>query len=289
MKTIAIDIQEIDVQHEVNGFKTTFYIRAIACLDNEEGKNNEILSEFDGSNVNSARNITPFNTVIFPNTERVYRSLQHAAEMFTRYFNDLDDYVNGKIDVEPKKPCNFVFYLNRFEVTAPVPYFQKFTTDTDDHKAGDWILASDGDTTMEGDELKRKLFTVLYIVSVVKKDEKDANGNDIPVENLERKAKRIWEVGIVPSENGKRDFPIYYDAARQLESEARLKAAKVNKETDDMGIETPIQRPTVTQGIDLSSPCYCFILSPFIMITHTLFHYKWGFHISSSTPIFASS
>lgn len=240
MKTIAEDIREIDMQREVNGFNTAFYIKAIAVSNNEETEednNGEFLTEFDGSNVNSVRNIAPFHTVIFPNTEKVYKSLQHFAKVCDDYFNDMADFEDGKIQTEPTKPQLPYFYLNRFEVIAPSPYFQKFTTDSDEHKAGDWILAADGDATMEGDKLKRKLFTTLRIVSVVKKDEKDNEGNDIPVENLNRKAQRTWNLGIVPNE--KRDFALYYDATKQLEHEAKLNALKAEKENDDTGIDVP--------------------------------------------------
>lgn len=240
MKTIAEDIREIDMQREVNGFNTAFYIKAVAVSNNEEteeGNNEEFLTEFDGSNVNSIRNIAPFHTVIFPNTEKVYKSLQHFAKVCDNYFADMEKFEDGKIQTEPTKPQLPYFYLNRFEVTAPAPYFQKFTTDSEDHKSGDWIIASDGDAVMEGDKLKRKLFTTLRIVSVVKKDEKDADGNDIPVENLNRKAQRTWNLGIVPNE--KRDFALYYDATKQLEYETKLNALKAEKENDDTGIDVP--------------------------------------------------
>lgn len=225
MKSQITSIEKYDVNNGFNDVTTCFYIIAGAI----QGESEEEMSEDDLNDLlqngdvtalfNSSRNISPFRTVLFPNDVRV-------MELFTKIVDTANKAIEKK--QKPKFP---IINLNRFEQEAPEPYFRRLTKDdeTTGDKAGQWVIAGKDDETIEGDPMNRKLFRTIWVTSICKTN---AEGKDIPTENVVRKALRAWNNGLeAEAGNGYMLNP----AAKQLAKEARKAAAKKAKENDQQG------------------------------------------------------
>lgn len=226
MKSQITKIDAIEMENAFNDVNVCFYIEASPIVENKELDDmddeelNNLLESGDITSVfNSSRNISPFRTVLFPNDERV-------MNLFGKIWKK-----GEKAIKDGKKPTYPTINLNRFEVESPEPYFRRYVNDSDDGttKAGDWIIAEDGDETDETDEKGRKLFRTIWVTSTCKTDE---NGNDKPIENTIRKAKRAWVNGLeTDAGTGKMFTP----AKKQLEKERQIAASKQAKKNDQTG------------------------------------------------------
>lgn len=226
MKSQITKIDAVETENAFNGINVCFYIEASPIVENKEldgmseEELNDLLESGDITNVfNSSRNISPFRTILFPNDERVMKLFGKIWE-------------KGKKAMEKgEKPTYPTINLNRFEVEAPEPYFRRYVNDNEDNgiKAGDWILAEEGDETDETDEKGRKLFRTIWVTSTCKTD---TDGKDTPIENTVRKAKRAWVNGLeTDAGTGKMFTP----AKKQLEKERQIAAAKKAKQNDHEG------------------------------------------------------
>lgn len=226
MKSQITKIDAVEMENAFNEINVCFYVEATPIVENKELNEmsdadlNNLLESGDITNIfNSSRNISPFRTVLFPNDERVMKLFGKIWE-------------KGKKAIEKgEKPTYPTINLNRFEEEAPEPYFRRYVNDSDDGtiKAGDWILAEDGDERLENDEKGRKLFRTIWVTSTCKTD---ADGNDKQIENTVRKAKRAWANGLETDAGmGKMFTP----AKKQLEKEKQIAAAKQAKRNDAEG------------------------------------------------------
>lgn len=242
MKSQITKIDAIEMENAFSDVNVCFYIEASPIVENKELDDlsdeqlNELLEQGDITSVfNSARNISPFRTVLFPNDERV-------MNLFGKIWQKGEKAIkNGE---KPKYPT---INLNRFEEEAPEPYFRRYVNDSEDGtiKAGDWILAEEGDETLENDEKGRKLFRTIWVTSTCKTDE---NGNDKQIENTVRKAKRAWANGLeTDAGTGKMFTP----AKKQLEKEKQIASAKQAKRNDAEGGDEALVQGS-TKGKKLS-------------------------------------
>lgn len=217
MKSQIIEMVEHEVSSPVNDITSCFYIVAQPIV--EEGEDDiEDLDTFlanggDITDLANKSNISPFRTLLFPNSERIMNA-------FIKVIEDNEDRIDRK-----EKPIYPTINLNRFEVEAPEPYFRRFVKDTEENKAGQWIKAQQGDETDPNDPLQRKIFRTITVTSLCKTDE---NGNDTPTENITRKALRAWTVGLeTEAGNGKMLTPV----AARLRAEAVRAKAKESEDT----------------------------------------------------------
>ena len=151
----------------------------------EEGEALDIDALFteggDISELANKSNISPFRTILFPINVKVESAFMRLIEE------------NEKRIANKEKPRYPTINLNRFEIQTPEPYFRRLTKDSENGKEGEYILASKDDEVFENDPKQRKVFRTLWVTSICKTD---ADGKDIPTENITRKALRAWQSGL---------------------------------------------------------------------------------------------
>lgn len=173
-----------------NGFSDVEYCFLITATPIETGKNEltkeevtaMLLKGEDISKIANVTNISPFRTVLFPN----------SVAICDAFLDLLDD--NEERKEKGEKPIFPVINLNRFELETPEPYFRRYVKDTEDGaKEGDWVTAQIGDETFPNDPLNRKVFRTIWVTSICSTNEK---GEDTPTENIVRKAARAYTNGL---------------------------------------------------------------------------------------------
>lgn len=175
-------VLDYPVQNNTSDVQTCFLITATPIVAENENVDIDTLFAEGGdiSDLANKSNISPFRTILFPISTKVENA-------FMRLIEDNEKRVANK--EKPKYPT---INLNRFEVATPEPYFRRLTKDSDNGKEGEYILASDGDEVFENDPKGRKVFRTLWVTSICKTEK----GEDIPTENITRKALRAWQSGI---------------------------------------------------------------------------------------------
>lgn len=207
---------EYEVSNPINDITSCFYIVATPIAKEDESEI-EDLDTFltnggDITELANRSNISPFRTLLFPNSVKI-------MEAFIKILDD-----NVEREEKGIKPIFPTVNLNRFNVDAPEAYFRRYVNDGDGVKAGDWIKAQEGDEVDSNDPLQRKIFRTISVTSLCKTNE---NGEDIPTENITRKALRAWTVGLeTEAGNGKMLTPV----AARLKAEAeRAKQRESNE------------------------------------------------------------
>lgn len=218
-------MQDYDVENGFNDVNVCFLITAIPIATNEseiddEALNRLILEGGDISELANKSNISPFRTILFPNSLQIANAFLNLIE------------TNEKREEEGKKPIYPTINLARFEKETPEPYFRRYVNDSDTGaKAGDWIFAENGDETLPNDPLKRKVFRTVWVTSVCKTE----NGIDIPTENVTRKAARAYTNGLTTDAgSGKMICP----CAQQLKLEEKKAETNKPKQNDQEGGDT---------------------------------------------------
>jgi hypothetical protein len=225
MKCQITSMLDYDVENGFNDVNVCFLITAtpIAAKEDEiseEELNRLILEGGDISELANKSNISPFRTILFPNSSQIANAFLNLIE------------TNEKREEEGKKPIYPTINLARFEKETPEPYFRRYVNDSDtEAKAGDWIIAENGDETLPNDPLKRKVFRTVWVTSVCKTE----NGIDIPTENVTRKAARAYTNGLTTDAgSGKMICP----CAQQLKLEEKKAEANKPKQNDQEGGDT---------------------------------------------------
>lgn len=222
MKCQITSMTEYEIKDGFNDVEYCFLITAnpIDTESNamsEEDLNKLIFEGGDISEIANKSNISPFRTILFPNTSQICDA----------FLSLLD--TNEEREKKGKKPIFPTINLNRFEQETPEPYFRRYTKDGNGVKEGDWIIAQTGDETLPNDPMKRKVFRSIWVTSICKTD---ANGVDIPTENVVRKATRAYTNGLeTQAGSGKMIVP----CAMQLKLEAKKATANAPKENDQTG------------------------------------------------------
>lgn len=185
MKCQITSMIDYPIESGFNEVDTCFLITANPIESNEsaideETINRMIMNGEDISELTNKSNISPFRTILFPNSSLI-------CDAFIKLVDD-----NAERKEKGEKEIYPTINLNRFEEQAPEAYFRRYTKDGDTVKEGDWIIAEPGDEVLDGDELKRKVFRTLWVTSICK----TVDGKDIPTENVVRKAARAWTNGL---------------------------------------------------------------------------------------------
>lgn len=214
-------MQDYDVDNGFNDINVCFLITATPIATNEteisdEDLNRMLLEGGDISELNNTSNISPFRTVLFPNSVKIMNA----------FIKLIDD--NEERKDKGEKPIYPTINLNRFEKPTPEPYFRRYVNDGEGVRAGDWIIAEKDDETLPNDPMKRKVFRSIWVTSICKTE----NGIDIPTENVVRKAARAYTNGLTTDAGaGKMICP----CAEQLELENRKSQANKPKRNDQTG------------------------------------------------------
>ena len=222
MKCQITSMTEYEIKDGFNDVEYCFLITAnpIDTESNamsEEELNRLIMEGGDISEIANKSNISPFRTILFPNTSQI-------CDVFLSLLDK-----NEEREKKGEKPIFPTINLNRFEQETPEPYFRRYTKDGDGVKEGDWIIAQTGDEALPNDPLKRKVFRSIWVTSICKTD---VNGVDTPTENVVRKAARAYTNGLeTQAGSGKMIVP----CAMQLKLEAKKSVANVPKENDQTG------------------------------------------------------
>lgn len=225
-------VLDYPVQNSTSDVQTCFLITATPII--EENENVDIDALFaeggDISELANKSNISPFRTILFPVNTKVENA----------FLKLIDD--NEQRTAKGEKERYPTINLNRFEVASPEPYFRRLTKDSDTGKEGDYILANGEDETFENDPKKRKVFRTLWVTSICKTNEK---GEDIPTENITRKALRAWQSGLdVVAGNGFMLEP----CGETLEKESRRAQRQTSHDSgDDLLVEQVTRQPRVQQ------------------------------------------
>lgn len=207
-----------------NGFSDVdfcFMITATPINTGEGEKSKEdvltlLMKGEDISSIINSTNISPFRTILFPNTKAICDA-----------FLDLLD-KNEEREEKGEKPIYPVINLNRFELETPEPYFRRYTKDGEGVNEGDWILAEKGDETLDNDPMNRKVFRTIWVTSVCK----TVDGEDVPTENITRKAARAYTNGLTAQAgSGYMITP----CKQQLLNEEKLAEKNKPKQTDQQG------------------------------------------------------
>lgn len=222
MKCQITSMKDFDVTNGFNDVDVCFLITAnpINSEENElseEELNRMILNGEDISDLTNKVNISPFRTVLFPNSVKI-----------ANVFLDLIE-KNEEREEKGEKPVYPTINLNRFEKETPETYFRRYVKDNDNGaKAGDWILAEGDDEVLPNDPLRRKVFRTVWVTSICKTE----NGIDIPTENVTRKAARAYTNGLTTDAgSGKMICP----CAEQMLLEERQAQEKKPKQNDQTG------------------------------------------------------
>lgn len=222
MKCQITSMTEYEIKDGFNDVEYCFLITAnpIDTESNamsEEDLNKLILEGGDISEIANKSNISPFRTILFPNTSQI-------CDVFLSLLDK-----NEERERKGEKPIFPTINLNRFEQETPEPYFRRYTKDGDGIKEGDWIIAQTGDEMLPNDPMKRKVFRSIWVTSICKTD---ANGVDVPTENVVRKAARAYTNGLeTQAGSGKMIVP----CAMQMKLEAKKAVANAPKENDQTG------------------------------------------------------
>lgn len=214
MKCQITSIVDYEIENGFNDVEYCFLITANPVSTgnevSEEDLNNLFFNGGDISDIANKRNISPFRTILFPNNNTICNA----------FLNLLDE--NEKREKEGKKPIFPFINLNRFEEPTPEPYFRRYTKDGDGVKEGDWILAVGDDEYLQNDPMKRKVFRTIWVTSICKTDNE---GNDLPTENIVRKAARAYSNGLeAQAGSGKMITP----CKLQMELEEKRRASVKN-------------------------------------------------------------
>lgn len=222
MKCQITSMLEYEIKEGFNDVEYCFLITAtpIDAESNamsEEELNRLIMEGGDISEIANKSNISPFRTILFPNTSQI-------CDVFLSLLDK-----NEEREKKGEKSIFPTINLNRFEQETPEPYFRRYTKDGDGVKEGDWIIGQIGDEIFPNDALKRKVFRSIWVTSICKTD---ANGVDTPTENIVRKAARAYTNGLeTQAGSGKMIVP----CAMQLKLEEKKATANTPKENDQIG------------------------------------------------------
>ena len=208
MKCVINFAQKIDFSEvNQNGVTSCLYIKACKYVKTtDSGSITE--SEF-GINIgtdflNSGFN-TIFNKVLFFDSMEIEKAY---LEQFTKLF----DLVTG----EKITSKNVYINLERIDVKTDVEFYQRFVSDGNDHKKGEFIKNSEGN---------KRIFNSIPVVVV-------CNSNDEPKENAAALAKRNWDANLASREDFSKIFvPIQlYESMKKEkeEKEAVLKRAQTS-------------------------------------------------------------
>jgi hypothetical protein len=222
MKCQITSMTEYEIKDGFNDVEYCFLITAnpINTESNamsEEDLNKLILEGGDISEIANKSNISPFRTILFPNTSQI-------CDVFLSLLDK-----NEEREKKGEKPIFPTINLNILKGDILEPYFRRYTKDGDGVKEGDWIIAQAGDETFPSDPIKRKVFRSIWVTSICKTD---VNGVDTPTENVVRKAARAYTNGLeTQAGSGKMIVP----CAMQLKLEAKKAVANAPKENDQTG------------------------------------------------------
>lgn len=212
---------------EVNGVTTSFYIEARPIrVESEDDAEIDLSKEISWDVVNSAPIISDFQTLLFPNNQKVEDAFWKLADMFENFDQKDADEMQAIRDAAP------VINLARFSVDAPKPYFRRYVNSYEGVRAGDYIVAEGKDEFLPNDPYKRKLFKTISVTSLVRIDE---HGREVAVENLNRKAARQWTTNLeVNKDSGFPIFEIVEDVMkREAVRERKALSPAQKEETND--------------------------------------------------------
>ena len=225
-------VLDYPIQNSTNDVQTCFLITATPIIEEIEDIDIDALFAEGGdiSTLTNHSNISPFRTILFPINIKVENA----------FLKLIDD--NEQRTAKGEKERFPTINLNRFEMESPEPYFRRLSKDSDMGKEGDYILANGEDETFENDPKKRKVFRTLWVTSICKTNEK---GEDIPTENITRKALRAWHSGLeVVTGNG-----FMLEPCREtLEKESRRAQRQTSYDSgDDLLVEQVTRQPRAQQ------------------------------------------
>ena len=208
MKCVISFAQKIDFQNEsLNGVKCCLFIKATKYIKTtaDGGINESEDGTYIGTNfLNSGINNT-LNKVLFfdsPDVEKMY------IEQFGKLFNlETGEKVTSK---------NVFINLERINVPVGVKFYQRYSSDADNHKKGEFIKDSSGN---------KRIFNTIPVVVV-------CNVNGEPKEDATALARKNWDANLASVDDFSKIFvpiDVYEILKKQKEEkEAALQRAQVS-------------------------------------------------------------
>ena len=209
MKCCINFAQRIDFQSEsLNGVKCCLFIKAQKYIKsttnggiNEDEDGTYIGTDFLNSGINNT-----LNKVLFFDSVDIEKAY---IEQFSKLFNlETGEKVTSK---------NVFINLERINVPVGMNFYQRYSSDTDSHKKGDFVKNNDGE---------KRVFDSIFVVVVCGSD-------DVPKEDAKKLAFRNFEQNIATREDFSKLFvPVELYEVLKKEKEQREAAVKRAQTSD---------------------------------------------------------